>query len=644
MTGHVRAFAAALLFSLTGFAAVVSPAQAATTPGPCSVAGFAPRDAVEAAALRRGSAGQRIEDLPGGLNLAAAAVWPMRDGARPMIVVDSSTPLDRWHTDLHVLGLVFRLTDYPARASTHNVTQFVTQPLGPWMRRVGLSTSAGPCSVRVVATTDRPFYLTIAGTGGLTAMALGSGLAVVLGRRAKGGWPIRFLSALPVAVLAGLGEAVALQEAGAISPFSTRSWWLPAAGLALAAALPLTRSRARAGHGPDPATPAAATPPERETGDITDGEIAAGSTTTSTIAVDEVTAAGTPQTTPTTATVVPEPATGRARAGRGRRTVNAGLAAGLVVAGVAALALPGSPAAAPVEIITPAQARLVFDSLWTGARQGDTKHLLGAANVFAGGILQSYPDLRTGAPQQVEVGVPSNQYGYPAYFVATAYTKTRVQNNMTLYYFALLIRPAPDRPWSMQEFRVAPAAGSVPHPKLTAGGYLTAVPDATALAFPPSRLAQSYAAWINRSVQARKVVSDPDLVDVAPKGPGGFDPSMMSRLAGESGLQSGQLPTYNVYNAAPKAALAPLIPLTDGTVLASFSVSVHLEEFNNDRPVTRPCTVEFINGRDGVTHYSHFKQDFVIYPVAYIPPRSPGAHARIEDNAQGDTKETGDTC
>jgi hypothetical protein len=186
---------------------------------------------------------QTASDL-GGTRLERADTWVVPDGSRPVLVVDSATPLTEGSARLFLFGLDFPLASGAGAARDRYVSTTEMPHFGPTARVVGVRAGSNACGGDLVLMADRGAFSTRLGLAGLFAGALFGILMVLVARGRRGGWSRRFLLAAPFGLLAGVGEAAVLQESGLISPFSRVTWAVPVAGLLLAAVLPLTRRRA----------------------------------------------------------------------------------------------------------------------------------------------------------------------------------------------------------------------------------------------------------------------------------------------------------------------------------------------------------------------------------------------------------------
>ena len=183
-------------------------------------------------------------------------------------------------------------------------------------------------------------------------------------------------------------------------------------------------------------------------------------------------------------------------------------------AGIGAPAvLPGSPAAAKVETVTPTQARVIFDSLWADTKSGQYRHLDGAAKVYAEALLNDLGIRGIRQPvTEVAIGIPSRQFGYPAYFVANAqFAAEAAGDKGARAFYSMLRREAADQPWHMVEFRFGGLGNAIPVPKILPDGHLAPLPAVADLKLDPSGVGAAYATWYSRAAAAKKLPVDQQL-------------------------------------------------------------------------------------------------------------------------------------
>ncbi|WP_173072029.1 serine/threonine-protein kinase [Phytohabitans houttuyneae] len=249
----LAAAAALAAVALLAPAAVASPAPV-TPSGPppaggsvtaevCAISGYAPQGEDGARDLRTTLRAQTAGNM-GGTRLERADTWVVPDGGRPVVVVDSATPLASGSARAYLFGLDFPIESGTGTARDRYVSTTEMPHFGPTVRVVGVRAGSNACDGSLVLMADRSVFSTRLGQAGVAAGALFGILLVLVARGRRGGWAQRFAMAAPFGLLAGVGEAAVLQESGVISPFSLVGWLVPLAGLLLAALLPLTRRRA----------------------------------------------------------------------------------------------------------------------------------------------------------------------------------------------------------------------------------------------------------------------------------------------------------------------------------------------------------------------------------------------------------------
>jgi len=171
---------------------------------------------------------------------------------------------------------------------------------------------------------------------------------------------------------------------------------------------------------------------------------------------------------------------------------------------------------------------------------------------------------------------------YPAYFVVTF--QSTLDDGRTVYLYALITRAAADKSWHMVDFRAVdgPRGGDPPEDPARR------LPRPAATNCRPRRrpgdAAQRYADWYNRTMQAGAVVDDPAVA---------LRPGLSDRasiLAGTVKNDAGRRDTiFRQYTAAPAQLRPELVPVVEGGVLATFSVTNHLVVFNRPTPQSGPC-------------------------------------------------------
>lgn len=233
--------------------ATPSPAQpAGAAGGACAATGYLVESADELAALRGELADQPVQQVDG-VPLESGQTWVLPDGSQPVVVLDSTAPLSSGTVSVALAGEEFEVDSSDFDEPRNRFMTNVHLPhLGPTVRSLGLTVDSAPCEVALVLSVDRSVWSTVVGAAAVAVTVLFGLLTVWVARLRKGGWLRRFGFAAPLGLVAGIGQAVVLLESGAVSPFASPPWWAPAAGLALAAVLPLTRWRRRPAAVPPP--------------------------------------------------------------------------------------------------------------------------------------------------------------------------------------------------------------------------------------------------------------------------------------------------------------------------------------------------------------------------------------------------------
>ncbi|HEV7711133.1 MAG TPA: hypothetical protein VGP16_23285 [Asanoa sp.] len=599
---------------------LITPAPATAAPGPgdvCTITGYSATPGAGA-----DLALQRPEVAPAGMPLHDGATWVIPRGETPVVVIRGGTFGNGWHADIVIAGVARPMSAGGTRTALWAAAD---SGFGTVTREGGVDLRAGSCVARFTVVADRPMYQTTAGILGGAAVLIGVVGTVLLLRWRRLGIVWRGLLAAPFAMVAGIGQAALLHESGAVSPFDRWTWWLPVGTLALLVVIAVWLGVVQKGRMPaavpSPA-PVAALPPAD--------------------------AAATPATIPPDAEPEPAPVGILANVDPPVAPLPTDLPApkrpaGVVVPVVTVVVLLAAAfavawprhlaAAAQAETVEPAAARVVFSSVWEEARAGHFDRFEEPAKVFASGVLEGYDGMRTSEITNLEVGVPPDQTGYPAYFVATA--RSAMGDGRTGFFYALMTRDGPAAPWTMHDFRMSTAESYSVRPKMS-GGYLAPLPPITELAFDPATSAQRFADWVTRSAKAGRVVPDEvmaldgigyeGIVDIATKFAGARGPDV-----------------YRAYTITPAQVRPELIPLVDGTVRVSFAVDVRIQVFNNSRPTPRPCATSwlYLNDTDKA-HYQTLTLERRRHPAAAVPLK--GAKAIVKDNVEREISETGKRC
>lgn len=210
--------------------------------GPCLVTGYLAGPDQELSSLLDDLDSETVHALDGS-RLEPGQTWVIPDGHEPVVVVDSTEPLTRGAVLVTVAGQEREVSRESFEESRHRyVTRMSLPQLRDTVRTLGMTVQSPPCpEVQLTLSMDRSVWSTLVGRAGIAATALFGLLLVLVARMRKGGWLRRFGFAAPFGLLAGAGQGAVLLEAEVVSPFAMPPWWLTLFGLALAAALPLTR-------------------------------------------------------------------------------------------------------------------------------------------------------------------------------------------------------------------------------------------------------------------------------------------------------------------------------------------------------------------------------------------------------------------
>jgi hypothetical protein len=290
----------------------------------------------------------------------------------------------------------------------------------------------------------------------------------------------------------------------------------------------------------------------------------------------------------------------------------------LAIATVAVVGLSGTAGAAPrpaAEVITPEAARVIFVRTVAEARGSSLVHIAEPIRVAVGSSFRRiFPD----ASRQligIAVGVPRDQRGYPAHFVATAHV---LGPGGTTYLLTRFDRAAADQPWRMSSLRTWDDR-VVAAPKLDPDGYLAPAPAVADLLADPARLPGLYLDWLRRSMAVDTVVADPLLALAREasylRGAAGWD--HFSKSAVNRRQTSWRYGTMN------EGAVSPdLIPFEDGTVLATFDATVHQTIYNRAGHAIGSCdrlwlTVDVRPGG----RYRKLDIDWAVHAQAWVPVR-----------------------
>jgi len=290
----------------------------------------------------------------------------------------------------------------------------------------------------------------------------------------------------------------------------------------------------------------------------------------------------------------------------------------LAVAAAVAVALSGTAAAKPppsAEVITPDAARVIFVRSVAEVRSAK---LINVAEPLSEAVTEAFQEIFPAADRElsgISVGVPRDQREYPAYFIATGRVAGTGGDTHMLTRFS---RTAADQPWLMSSLS-SWAHGPVAAPELDPDGYLAAPPPVADLIVDPGRVAGLYAEWWHRSEAANTVVDDPLLAGAA-------DDTSFLRAAADSEYFKADAKTPDHISTrfgAMKASAgsAALIPFADGTVLATFDISVHQTVWNDPGLRTGGCDRAYITVNTIPGRFRRIDIDWSVDGQAWIPIR-----------------------
>jgi hypothetical protein len=324
-------------------------------------------------------------------------------------------------------------------------------------------------------------------------------------------------------------------------------------------------------------------------------------------------------TSPAADTAAPVPRTGGVPAWAGA-LVNA--AAGVVAAAAVvtgAVLVDPEPARAQAPVVTPDQARVIFVRTVTEGWADDFGHFTDGAESSFGELLDADSSLAEGALAAVEVGVAREQYGYPAWFVASALIP---YGDGAASVFARFARGAAGEPWLMDTLgwstdRLLPAA------LLDADGWLAPPPPVDELLVDPASLPGRYADWLARAERDKELGAD-DLLSLR------FDDrGLLYEATLPIPLSSFEEPDEASYRFGSAAAEPPaaLVPLVDGTVQVTFTSTTRETYYNSPDQRARPCDDRdfwlFWTDHDPPGNFQWLAWDLVVTVEAWIPV--PGA-------------------
>lgn len=324
--------------------------------------------------------------------------------------------------------------------------------------------------------------------------------------------------------------------------------------------------------------------------------------------------------------------------------VNPGIA---IVAGVAAVAaavvVDAPPAEARTPVVTPEQAQVIVVRTLAEGRAGEYAHIQpGPPRDALDALVDQDDELATAPVTAVAVGVPAEQYAFPAYFVATGEIP---YDGGLVSWFARFDRSAGDQPWlltllvwSVDEALAAPA--------LDDDGWLAAPPAEPSI--PPEELAARYVEWHDRRWGYKAEELGPEQIEDdlyrLREAPSSYLLSLLEwneeeRVSGaEVRTPPRSVPADRVedgrrfftYTAVsevfPEPAEVSTLPLADGTVLVSFQLTAHRTTTNVQDGRSGPCDVR-PDFRLGGVRYRILAADFEIRILVWLPPEGDPATA-----------------
>lgn len=303
-----------------------------------------------------------------------------------------------------------------------------------------------------------------------------------------------------------------------------------------------------------------------------------------------------------------------AASGKVTTAVNVAVAAlaGAVI-GIGAVAVDPDLAEARELTITPDRARVIFIHTVAEARGEDFAHLGDDAESDFTGLMAVHDSLADAPLTEVGVGVPRDQYEYPAWFVAWA---TLPFAEGTASVFARFDRAGADEEWVMSSFRWS-VERLLPAAVLDDEGWLVPPPALTDLLVDPESLPQRYRDWLARVNEANELVEDEVLALRFE------DFGVIYDFTFEVPFYSGDNPTevsYS-YEMSVGEVVTDLIPLVDGTVHVTFTAIVSQTTYNTPYQRGAPCDQLSLHwlDHDPPGDFRWLSQDLVVSVDAWIP-------------------------
>jgi hypothetical protein len=286
-----------------------------------------------------------------------------------------------------------------------------------------------------------------------------------------------------------------------------------------------------------------------------------------------------------------------------------GATVAVIVAVVATVAAP-TPAAAN-EVLDPARARVITVNTWGEARAGNRSHLADSLSEVLPDLLK-LPGVGSAELSDIRIGIPRDQRGYPAYFVATATAK--LSDGRTLYVIARFTRASAGQPWKLQTLRYETDKAKLFVPAIDPDGYL--VPPPTKLVADPATLPKRYADWGTRVAASKALGTDP-LLSLGP------DTEVLQNVAKYQGVYD---KTFFDADKFTPGGVEQSVVLADGSLLVWFNVTNIDDTYNQPAPRTGSCETSgylYWNpafGWNADEHFSYLHAEYVLTIQARIPP------------------------
>ncbi|MGH3681101.1 MAG: hypothetical protein ACRDT2_12770, partial [Natronosporangium sp.] len=293
--------------------------------------------------------------------------------------------------------------------------------------------------------------------------------------------------------------------------------------------------------------------------------------------------------------------------------VAAVVVAGVAIAAGAVLADPAPAQAQPV-LITPEQARVIFIQTVDDARAGQFTHLSEPTRDTFERLLEEDDGIADGELTAVEVGVARDQRDYPLWFVASALIRFEEGSASV---FARFEREATDQPWLMTRLSWS-TERLLPPPRVDGDGWLAPPPSAADLLVDPASLPERYEDWLTRADESKEVGEDEVLALRNDEAGLIFEYSHdQPFFAGESDRVSYE------YELTIGELEIDMIPLVDGTVQATFTVTTRHTTYNAPNQRTISCDAAgyylFWADEDPPGRFRSLTEDLIAPVDAWIP-------------------------